>query len=209
MAASMRKMEECMMKKLVVIALASAALIAPAMAADLSPAPRPIYKAPPPPPVWSWTGWYIGSNFGWIGSTDNNITNTGTDTGTAGLGSMLAVGCNSRLGEHETQQLHRRRTDRLQLAVGTELGPGSRGRLRRDRQSEQHGDQFVPRQRHHRPAANRLRACSRYARYGARTGGLLWRRRRGCCTPPAVSPMAKPSCRRPSPARPALLRQTP
>src|ERR1700749_1608709 len=81
------------MKKIVVTALASAALIVPAMAADL--APRPVYKAPPPPPVapvWSWTGFYIGSNFGWIGSTDNNITNTGTDGGTAGLGSALAAG---------------------------------------------------------------------------------------------------------------------
>jgi outer membrane immunogenic protein len=82
------------MKKFVVIALASVALIAPAMAADLSPAPRPVYKAPPPPPppAWSWTGFYIGSNFGWIGSTENNITNTGTDTGTGGLGTALAVG---------------------------------------------------------------------------------------------------------------------
>ena len=80
------------MKKIVVTALASVALIVPAMAADL--APRPIYKAPPPPPppVWSWTGWYIGSNFGWIGSTDNTITNTGTDGGTAGLGTALAAG---------------------------------------------------------------------------------------------------------------------
>jgi outer membrane immunogenic protein len=81
------------MKKFVVIALASVALIVPAMAADLSPAPRPVYKAPPPPPAaWSWTGLYIGSNFGWIGSTGNNITNTGTDGGAAGLGSYLGVG---------------------------------------------------------------------------------------------------------------------
>jgi outer membrane immunogenic protein len=86
-------MEECMMKKLVVIALATAALIAPAMAADMAPAPLPVYKAPPPPPLaWSWTGWYIGSNFGWIGSADNSIANTGTDGGTAGLGSALAAG---------------------------------------------------------------------------------------------------------------------
>jgi outer membrane immunogenic protein len=81
------------MKKFVVIALASVALIVPAIAADLSPAPRPVYKAPPPPPpAWSWTGLYIGSNFGWIGSTSNNIMNTGTDGGTAGLGSALAAG---------------------------------------------------------------------------------------------------------------------
>jgi outer membrane immunogenic protein len=81
------------MKRLLITALASAALIVPAMAADLSPAPRPVYKAPPPPPVvWSWTGFYIGSNFGWIGSTDNNISNTGADGGTAGLGTFLGAG---------------------------------------------------------------------------------------------------------------------
>jgi outer membrane immunogenic protein len=82
-----------MMKKFVVTALASAALIMPALAADLGPAPRPVYKAPPPPPlVWSWTGFYIGSNFGWIGSTDNSITNTGTDNGPGGLGTYLNAG---------------------------------------------------------------------------------------------------------------------
>jgi outer membrane immunogenic protein len=81
-----------MMKKFVLAAIASGALIMPALAADL--APRPVYKAPPPPPpvVWSWTGWYIGSNFGWAGSTDNTITNTGADTGPAGLGAFLGAG---------------------------------------------------------------------------------------------------------------------
>jgi outer membrane immunogenic protein len=80
------------MKKFALIALATVALIAPAVAADLAPAPRPVYKAPPPPPIWSWTGFYVGSNFGWIGSTSNTITNTGTDTGSFGLGSALAGG---------------------------------------------------------------------------------------------------------------------
>jgi outer membrane immunogenic protein len=81
------------MKRFVIAALAMSALIAPAMAADLAPAPRPVYKAPPPPPpAWSWTGLYIGSNFGWIGSTSNNISNTGTDNGPAGLGALLGVG---------------------------------------------------------------------------------------------------------------------
>jgi outer membrane immunogenic protein len=84
------------MKRFVIAAIASSALImpavVPALAADL--APRPVYKAPPPPPpvVWSWTGLYIGSNFGWAGSTDNTITNTGTDTGPAGLGTYLGFG---------------------------------------------------------------------------------------------------------------------
>ena len=81
---------------------------------------------------------YIGANFGWIGSTDNTITNTGTDTGAAGLGAALAAGAIPGTVGVKPQQFHRRRTDRLQLAVGPELGSGPRGRLRRHRQSEQH-----------------------------------------------------------------------
>jgi hypothetical protein len=42
--------------------------------------------------VWSWTGLYIGANAGWIGSSSNTITNTGTDTGTGGLGTFLGAG---------------------------------------------------------------------------------------------------------------------
>jgi outer membrane immunogenic protein len=81
------------MKKLLISTVAFGVLIAPAMAADLGPAPAPYYKAPPaPPPVWSWTGLYIGANAGWIGSTSNSITNTGTDTGTGGLGAALGFG---------------------------------------------------------------------------------------------------------------------
>jgi outer membrane immunogenic protein len=48
------------MKKFLVTTIALAALAgAPAMAADLS---RPVYKAPPP--VFSWTGCYVGGNAG-------------------------------------------------------------------------------------------------------------------------------------------------
>jgi outer membrane immunogenic protein len=64
-----------------------------AFAADLgpAPAPAPVYvKAPPPPPTWS--GFYGGGNAGWVGSADNTINLTGTDTGTAGLGTALANG---------------------------------------------------------------------------------------------------------------------
>jgi outer membrane immunogenic protein len=78
-----------MMKKILVTGLAFGALIAPAVAADLAP----YYKAPPPAPVMlSWTGLYIGGNLGWAGGSNNNLTNTGTDTGTGGLGSALAAG---------------------------------------------------------------------------------------------------------------------
>jgi outer membrane immunogenic protein len=44
-----------------------------------------------PLPVYSWAGWYIGGNTGWVGS-ERNITNTGTDTGTNGLGTALRQG---------------------------------------------------------------------------------------------------------------------
>jgi len=45
--------------------LAATALVAlfgsSAIAADM---PAPVYKAPPPPPVWSWSGFYIGGQVG-------------------------------------------------------------------------------------------------------------------------------------------------
>jgi outer membrane immunogenic protein len=72
------------MKRLLLAGLAFSALIMPAMAADMP------LKAPPPPPTW--TGLYWGVNVGWVGSSQYNITNTGTDTGVGGLGTALAVG---------------------------------------------------------------------------------------------------------------------
>jgi outer membrane immunogenic protein len=64
------------MKKLAIGAVAVVALIGtPVLAADLN---KPVYKAPPPAPpapVYTWTGWYVGLNAGWIGSDDNVNTN--------------------------------------------------------------------------------------------------------------------------------------
>jgi outer membrane immunogenic protein len=57
-----------------------------ATAADL-PTKAPTYVAPV-----NWTGWYIGGNAGWVGSTNNTITNTGSDIGLAGFASAIAVG---------------------------------------------------------------------------------------------------------------------
>ena len=56
------------------------------MAADVAP----LYRAPPPLPViWSsWTGFYVGANLGWVGSSNSTLTNTGA----GGLGSALAAG---------------------------------------------------------------------------------------------------------------------
>lgn len=64
--------------------------VAPAMGADLA-VKAPYYKAPVVL-LPTWTGWYVGGNAGWIGSADDNVTNTGTDTGPGGLGSVLAAG---------------------------------------------------------------------------------------------------------------------
>ena len=40
----------------------------------------------------SWEGFYLGVNGGWFQSTDRSMTNSGTDTGTSGLGSLLSGG---------------------------------------------------------------------------------------------------------------------
>jgi len=62
------------MKKLLLAGAAFCALIAPAMAADM-PAQAPVYtKAPPPVPVFSWTGFYIGGNAGGAWGSDGIAT---------------------------------------------------------------------------------------------------------------------------------------
>jgi outer membrane immunogenic protein len=58
-----------------------------AMAADMAVKARPIA-----PPVWTWTGFYVGVNGGWIESNNNRLTNVGTDTGPGGLGSLVNAG---------------------------------------------------------------------------------------------------------------------
>ena len=93
------------MKRLLLAGLAFSALIMPAMAADM-----PI-KAPPPPPTW--TGLYWGVNVGWIGASQYNITNTGTDTGAAGIGYIAGRWPDTGHNPREPQRVHRRRPDRL------------------------------------------------------------------------------------------------
>ena len=67
------------MKKQLVAGLALlAAIPVSAMAADLgrpAPAPAPVYKAPPPIPQFSWTGFYLGGNLG-AAWTTGNVTDT-------------------------------------------------------------------------------------------------------------------------------------
>jgi hypothetical protein len=92
------------MKRLLLAGLAFSALIMPAMAADMP------LKALPPPPTW--TGLYWGVNVGWIGSSQYNITNTGTDTGFGGLGTALSIR-HTRHNPGEPQRHVRWRPDRL------------------------------------------------------------------------------------------------
>lgn len=72
------------------VVLASAAIISfvglsqSGSAADM--AARPAYKAPPPPAVWSWTGFYIGVNAGGsIGRNPTNVTGSPATFGAAGV----------------------------------------------------------------------------------------------------------------------------
>jgi outer membrane immunogenic protein len=74
------------MRRILLAGLAFCAPIMPAMAADVAP-----YSKVPPPPVLGWTGFYVGANVGWAGSTDT-LKNTGTDTGAGGFGTFLGLG---------------------------------------------------------------------------------------------------------------------
>lgn len=78
------------MRKVLGLVGATLLFAGPAFAADLSR--PPVYKAPALMPVLSWNGWYIGANAGWVGSANDNVTNTGTDTDGGGLGTVLAGG---------------------------------------------------------------------------------------------------------------------
>lgn len=84
------------MRKILLGIAAFAALVAtPALSAEL---PLPTKAAPPPPPVWSWTGWYIGANLGgsWANDPENfslpffgfALSNTATSSSIIGGGQI-------------------------------------------------------------------------------------------------------------------------
>jgi outer membrane immunogenic protein len=75
------------------VALLAAAAVTPALAEDAPGGPlvpgMQLAQMPPPPPVMSWTGFYVGVNGGWVGSNRDRVINTGTDTSIGGLGTAL------------------------------------------------------------------------------------------------------------------------
>src|SRR5712691_5596882 len=93
-------------EKILLAAVALSALVAePAMAADLA-VKAPLYKAPPPVYVYSWTGCYIGGNVGglwarkdWTNRTPGvfNGLPIGTHDADSWLGGVQA-GCNYQVG---------------------------------------------------------------------------------------------------------------
>ena len=73
------------MRKLLLVGVAFGALVTPAVSADIAP-----YFQAPSAPIWGWTGFYVGGNAGGIFSSNDTIANTGSDTGPAGLGAVVA-----------------------------------------------------------------------------------------------------------------------
>ena len=61
--------------------------IAPTSAADL---PRAAYTSVPP--IYSWSGFYVGVSAGYTVANRDHLNFTGTDTGADGLGTMLGLG---------------------------------------------------------------------------------------------------------------------
>jgi outer membrane immunogenic protein len=73
-------------KILAAVALATVAAYGSASAADLGVAPAPVYKAPPPPVVYNWTGCYIGGGGGYGWSTQDSFVQSA-----AGLGITATI----------------------------------------------------------------------------------------------------------------------
>ena len=95
----------------------------PAMAADMP------LKAPPPPPapVFTWTGCYLGGSVGGIWRQTDNVR-IGVVDGGSGAGAAVAAGAIPTAFGVGGSSWHRRRPSRLQLP-GRELGAWHRDRL--------------------------------------------------------------------------------
>jgi outer membrane immunogenic protein len=74
------------MKRALIAAIAAIGMASPAFAADIPPAPPPVYRAPvvAPPILFSWTGCHIGLNVGGHVGRDRITTTTTTANFVAG-----------------------------------------------------------------------------------------------------------------------------
>jgi outer membrane immunogenic protein len=96
------------MKRSMLTGIAFAALtVGPVLAADLRPAPRPVYtKAPVMAPVYSWTGLYVGLNGGYSwgrASTDFTITGVPVGSSSSNMDGWLGggqIGYNWQTGQY-------------------------------------------------------------------------------------------------------------
>lgn len=61
-----------MQREIIVIAALAGLIATPVFAADM-----PLKAPPPPPQIFSWTGFYIGGEFGWGESRTNSVRNVG------------------------------------------------------------------------------------------------------------------------------------
>src|SRR3954447_5426433 len=79
-----------MLKKLLLSSIAATAMVGSALAADLPRrAPPPVYV--PPPPVFTWTGFYVGVNGGGIWTNSRDFVTTGTNLGATGFAPSWSV----------------------------------------------------------------------------------------------------------------------
>jgi len=63
------------MKRNIVGGLAVSALLIAAPLSTASAADMPLKAPPPPAPAWSWTGFYLGGNVGWVGERASGTSN--------------------------------------------------------------------------------------------------------------------------------------
>src|SRR5258708_5512237 len=76
------------MRLIISFVLAYAVTVSAALAADV----MPFYPlARQEGPFNNWSGFYVGLNAGWIGSSHNSVTNSATDSGKAGFAHYLSV----------------------------------------------------------------------------------------------------------------------
>jgi len=91
-----------MMKKLVLAAalgLSSLAIASAALAADLpSRKAPPVFAQPAPPPIFTWTGYYVGLTAGYAFNGDTGYTNFGNTAGT-----IAAINSGARPGFMRTR----------------------------------------------------------------------------------------------------------